>query len=75
MLGNIWKCVLIATAGMTLPVLNIGLGDLFIDHGTREECLQQAGLDGAGIQAQIDHFLHMLEPGSTTHNPPARIGG
>ena len=65
----------LAAAGVTIPVLNIGLGDTFIDHGTREECLQQAGLDQAGIQAQIDQFLRILGPGAASRSPTAQIRG
>jgi 1-deoxy-D-xylulose-5-phosphate synthase len=38
------------------PVLNIGLPDLFIEQGTREELLSIAGLDVAGILKQIAEF-------------------
>ena len=48
--------VLLAS-GSALPLLNIGLDDTFIQHGTREECLHQAGLDSAGILDQIIAFL------------------
>ncbi len=65
----------LAAAGVTLPVLNIGLGDCFIDHGTREECLQHAGLDAAGLQARIDQFLQLLEPATTAQQPTAQSGG
>jgi len=47
---------LLAAEGLQVPVLNIGLADSFIQHGTREECLHQAGLDAAGIRAQIVRF-------------------
>ena len=33
----------------TVPVLNLGLPDHFVEHGTREELLAQVGLDAAGI--------------------------
>jgi 1-deoxy-D-xylulose-5-phosphate synthase len=39
-----------------MPVLNIGLPDEFIEQGTREELLNQCGLDVAGILAQIEKF-------------------
>ena len=42
--------------GITIPILNIGLSDSFIQHGTREECLHQAGLDANGILDQIPNF-------------------
>jgi 1-deoxy-D-xylulose-5-phosphate synthase len=47
---------LLAAEGLQVPVLNIGLADNFIQHGTREECLHQAGLDAEGIQARIVRF-------------------
>ncbi|MES0873607.1 1-deoxy-D-xylulose-5-phosphate synthase [Sinimarinibacterium thermocellulolyticum] len=37
----------------TVPVLNLGLPDHFVEHGTREELLAQCGLDTAGIQRAI----------------------
>jgi len=43
--------------GTSIPILNIGLSDSFIQHGTREECLHQAGLDASGILDQITTFL------------------
>jgi len=48
---------LLAAEGLQVPMLNIGLGDCFIQHGTREECLHLAGLDGEGIQARIVRFM------------------
>jgi 1-deoxy-D-xylulose-5-phosphate synthase len=48
---------LIASTGKAIPTLNIGLADNYIQHGTREECLQQAGLDTEGIRKQIRAFL------------------
>ncbi|MGQ0529709.1 MAG: 1-deoxy-D-xylulose-5-phosphate synthase [Panacagrimonas sp.] len=33
----------------TVPVLNLGLPDQFIEHGTREELMAQIGLDTAGV--------------------------
>jgi 1-deoxy-D-xylulose-5-phosphate synthase len=56
-------------------VLNIGLGDSFIDHGTREECLLNAGLDDAGIQARIERFLRLPGNSSATQNPTAQVRG
>jgi 1-deoxy-D-xylulose-5-phosphate synthase len=44
---------LLAAEGVSADVLNIGLGDDYIQHATREECLHQAGLDSAGILAKI----------------------
>ena len=44
-------------SGISIPILNIGLADAFIQHGTRGECLRQANLDAEGILGQITHFL------------------
>ena len=48
---------LLLASSLALPVLNIGLSDSFIQHGTREECMHQAGLDSAGILDQIIRFV------------------
>ena len=40
-----------------VPVLNLGLPDQFVEHGTREELLAQCGLDSAGIQRAIQKRL------------------
>jgi 1-deoxy-D-xylulose-5-phosphate synthase len=61
---------LLAAEGISIPVLSIGLEDAFIDHATREECLQRAGLDVAGIEARMAgfcerHELNATAPGGT----------
>ncbi len=43
---------------LNVKVLNLGLPDLFQDHGSREELLSQAGLDAAGIQRQIKAYMN-----------------
>jgi 1-deoxy-D-xylulose-5-phosphate synthase len=40
-----------------VPVLNLGLPDHFVEHGTREELLSACGLDTAGIQRAIQKRL------------------
>jgi len=40
-----------------VPVLNLGLPDHFVEHGTREELLAQVGLDSAGILRAIQKRL------------------
>lgn len=57
--------------GISIPILNIGLSDSFIQHGTREECLHQAGLDASGITDQITTFLgpdYQRSPSPTVAN-------
>jgi 1-deoxy-D-xylulose-5-phosphate synthase len=57
---------LLAAAGVSAEILNIGLDDNFIQHGTREECLHQAGLDSEGIYAKIIRRF-----GAEKHRPVA----
>lgn len=45
-----------------LPVLNLGLSDVFLEHGSREQLLAESGLDAAGITASINRFLQALNP-------------
>ena len=40
-----------------VPILNLGLPDQFVEHGTREELMAQIGLDGAGILRSIQKRL------------------
>ncbi len=40
-----------------VPVLNLGLPDSFVEHGTREELLGACGLDSAGILRAIQKRL------------------
>ena len=44
---------LLADAGITLPILHLGLPDSFQHHASREQLLEEAGLDAAGIRAAI----------------------
>ena len=44
---------LLAAAGITMPVLHLGLPDAFQHHASREQLLAEAGLDVAGIRASL----------------------
>jgi 1-deoxy-D-xylulose-5-phosphate synthase len=48
---------LLAREAVRAQVFHIGLEDAFIQHGTREECLQQAGLDETGILKQVQTLV------------------
>ena len=48
---------LLAAENVNAPVLNIGLADTFLQHGTREEVLHLAGLDAEGILARVQRFV------------------
>jgi 1-deoxy-D-xylulose-5-phosphate synthase len=57
--------------GQAAPLLNLGLEDSFIDHGTREECLHQAGLDEEGILKSILRFTGRESAASLQNELPA----
>ena len=43
----------LAAHGITLPILHLGLPDVYLEHGSREEVLSMAGLDLPGIRRAI----------------------
>ena len=43
----------IAAAALGIPVLNLGIPDRYIEHGTQASQLAQCGLDAAGIEKSI----------------------
>jgi 1-deoxy-D-xylulose-5-phosphate synthase len=43
-----------------IPVLQIGVPDGFVEHGSREDNLAAAGLDAASVRAAIEHFWRGL---------------
>ena len=47
---------LLTATGLQLPMLNLGIPDRFIEHGTRETCLAHAGLDLAGLTASVEQW-------------------
>jgi 1-deoxy-D-xylulose-5-phosphate synthase len=47
---------LLDAEGFVVPRLQLGIPDRFIEHGSREDCLAEAGLDLAGIQTAIDRW-------------------
>ena len=44
--------------GVQVPVMTLGLPDRFLDHGSREQLLEEAGLDSSGIIESIRSLLH-----------------
>ena len=47
---------LLASEGLQAPLLQLGIPDRFIEHGSRESCLAAAGLDAAGLTASIERW-------------------
>ncbi len=42
--------------GSTVPVLQVGVPDGFVEHGSREDNLATAGLDAAGVRTSVERF-------------------
>ena len=42
--------------GSTMPVLQVGVPDGFVEHGSRDDNLVSAGLDAAAVRATIERF-------------------
>ncbi|MGH8267878.1 MAG: 1-deoxy-D-xylulose-5-phosphate synthase, partial [Steroidobacteraceae bacterium] len=47
---------LLVSEGLQLPLLQLGIPDRFIEHGSRDGCLAAAGLDPAGLRASIERW-------------------
>jgi 1-deoxy-D-xylulose-5-phosphate synthase len=54
---------LLAAEGLQMPLLQLGIPDRFIEHGSREGCLAAAGLDAAGLAASIERWWALQAPG------------
>jgi 1-deoxy-D-xylulose-5-phosphate synthase len=50
---------LLASEGMLIPILQLGIPDRFIEHGSRDSCLVAAGLDPAGLTSSIERWWAM----------------
>ncbi|MEN9539883.1 MAG: hypothetical protein RLZZ126_2118, partial [Pseudomonadota bacterium] len=49
------------TAGVTKPVLQLGLPDQFIEHGDPAKLMAMHGLDAAGIRASVEQRFALVE--------------
>ena len=47
---------LLAAEGVSLPLLQIGIPDRFIEHGSRDSCLAAAGLDAQSLGATVERW-------------------
>ena len=47
---------LLASEGVLVPHLQLGIPDRFIEHGSRDSCLVAAGLDFAGLSSSIERW-------------------
>ncbi len=57
----------LARLNVQVPVLNLGLPDRFLDHGSREELLSEAGLDAAGILASVEAVVRKQRRSASGH--------
>ncbi|NOX09530.1 MAG: 1-deoxy-D-xylulose-5-phosphate synthase [Gammaproteobacteria bacterium] len=53
---------LLAKKQLNIPVLNLGLPDIFVEHASREQQLIECGLDTNGIIRSIEERLSRLNP-------------
>jgi 1-deoxy-D-xylulose-5-phosphate synthase len=47
---------LLASEGLLIPLLQLGIPDRFIEHGSRDSCLVAAGLDAAGLTSSTERW-------------------
>jgi 1-deoxy-D-xylulose-5-phosphate synthase len=47
---------LLASEGILIPHLQLGIPDRFIEHGSRDSCLSAAGLDFAGLNSSVERW-------------------
>jgi 1-deoxy-D-xylulose-5-phosphate synthase len=66
-------CEFFAAQGIEIPVLRLGLPDRPIEHGTREQCLQEAGLDVPGIFDAVARYCAVVAARRSRGNKPLRM--
>jgi len=57
-------------AGITIPILNLGLPDQFLAHGTQQEILAEAELTADGIIRRVEAYLRTNSQVKTTTQTP-----
>jgi 1-deoxy-D-xylulose-5-phosphate synthase len=63
-------------AGINIPVLRLGVPDVFTEHGDPQKILSSLGLDAQGIEASIKkRFALHLKPTDATVNPSLKLVG
>ena len=53
---------LLSAEGVQMPLLQLGIPDRFIEHGSRDSCLVAAGLDAAGLAASVERWWALQAP-------------
>src|SRR4029077_3908792 len=52
----------LASLGLPIPLLQLGISDRFIEHGSLENCLAAARLDAAGLCDDIEQWWLLQRP-------------
>nr|PZN60065.1 MAG: 1-deoxy-D-xylulose-5-phosphate synthase [Pseudomonadota bacterium] len=65
---------LLAEAQLPVPLLMIGIPDRFIEHGTREDCLEMAGLDANGIRQRVVRWWSAFSTSPLAAQGGTRLG-
>jgi 1-deoxy-D-xylulose-5-phosphate synthase len=52
----------LASSGVQIPLLQLGIPDRFIEHGSRESCLAAARLDAQSLAASIERWWTRQNP-------------
>ena len=52
----------LAAAGVSVPLLILGIADIFTEHGDPARLLAMYGLDAAGIEQSIRKRFHAQRP-------------
>jgi len=66
---------LLAASGQERPHLQLGLPDRFIEHGSREDCLADAGLDAASVATAIERWWLPLAARLNSGRGATRMSG
>jgi 1-deoxy-D-xylulose-5-phosphate synthase len=53
---------ILTAEGLQVPLLHLGIPDRFIEHGSREGCLEAAGLDAASLAAGVERWWALHAP-------------
>jgi 1-deoxy-D-xylulose-5-phosphate synthase len=63
----------LAQAGVQVPVLTLGIPDVFTEHGDPARLLAQLGLDAAGIEASVRRRFPELAQATTAASPGLKL--
>ncbi len=59
--------------GLQIPIINLGIPDEYIQHATREEQLEEIGLDSAGIIKRVRASQTLIQDGKFSNESPFSV--